>query len=255
MTERAPDRFWSGIDITKTLAGALAAVCAAVVGSFLGVAGTLVGAAVASIIGSLGTEIYQRSIDRGTKKLQTLAPTFIKVPAAVGTPAVEAATEEESPSHTVPVESSPGEATSAAAGPARQLRWSRIAMAAGVLFVLAIGSLTAVELLAGKSVASMVGHSTSGTTTVSSVTDRGRNADEAPAPATSEAPSEDATTPTDAPTTDPAEAPTTTEQTTGPATAPTTDAPTTDAPQPTPPADTQQNPLGGPQPDAGPGAE
>ena len=35
MTEHAPDRLWSGIDIPKTIAGALAAVCAAVIGSFL----------------------------------------------------------------------------------------------------------------------------------------------------------------------------------------------------------------------------
>ena len=99
MTTEAPDRLWSGIDLTRILGGALAAVCAAVAGSFLGVAGTLVGAAVASVIGSVGTEIYSRSINKGTKKLQsTLAPTFIKAPAAVGTPPVEAATDEDSPS-------------------------------------------------------------------------------------------------------------------------------------------------------------
>ena len=44
MTAQAPDRIWSGIDIVKTLAGALAAVCAAWIGSFLGVAGTVAGA-------------------------------------------------------------------------------------------------------------------------------------------------------------------------------------------------------------------
>ena len=38
MSEQASDRIWSGIDIPKTIAGTLAAVSAAVVGSFLGVA-------------------------------------------------------------------------------------------------------------------------------------------------------------------------------------------------------------------------
>ena len=248
MTEHAPDRIWSGIDITKTLAAALAAVCAAVVGSSLGVAGTLIGAALASVVGSVGTEVYQRSINRGTKKLQTLAPTFIKAPAAVGTPAVEAATEEDSPSHTVPAESSPDQDTTAAGPSPRKLRWGRIALAAGVLFVLAMGSLTVVELLAGKSVASMVGNESSGRTTVSSVTGGSSKQDDTPAPATSVAPSEDTTTPTDAPTTDPAEAPATTQPTTEPTTGPTTEpttgpttgAPTTGAPQQTPPAG-QQN--------------
>src|SRR3954451_13722048 len=114
MTEQAPDRIWSGIDIPKTIAAALAAVCAAVVGSFLGVAGTLIGAAVASVIGSVGTEIYDRSLKRAQKKLPTLAPAFIKAPAAVGTPAVAAASEEDSPSHTVPE------------GARREIHWKRV---------------------------------------------------------------------------------------------------------------------------------
>src|SRR3954468_4724975 len=109
MSEQAPDRLWSGIDIPKTIAAALAAVCAAVVGSYLGVAGTLIGAAVASVVGSVGTEVYDRSLKKGRKKLQTLAPVFVKAPAAVGTPPVPAATEEELPSQIVP--------------PARQIRW------------------------------------------------------------------------------------------------------------------------------------
>jgi hypothetical protein len=102
MAEQAQDRIWSSINLPKTIAAALAAVCAAVVGSFLGVAGTLIGAAVASIIGSVGTEIYERSLKKGGQKLQTLAaPVFIKAPAAVGTPPVAAATEEDSPSHII----------------------------------------------------------------------------------------------------------------------------------------------------------
>src|SRR3954452_520779 len=102
MTEREPERIFSGIDIPKTLAGALAAVCAAVVGSYLGVAGTLIGAAVASVVGTVGTEVYLRSFHQGKKRLHTIAPAFVKVPAAIGTPPVAAATEDEAPAHTVP---------------------------------------------------------------------------------------------------------------------------------------------------------
>lgn len=228
MTEQAPDRIWSGIDIPKTLAGALAAVCAAVAGSFLGVAGTLAGAAVASVIATVGTEVYARSISKGTKKLQMLAPTFVKAPAAVGTPPVEAASEEDSPSHTVLAE------------PPKTLRWGRIVIAAAALFVLAMASLTVVELMAGRSLASMVGHSSSGTTTFSSVTDGGTGPDENPSPAVSVTPSDEAT-PAEEPSTEPTEEPTTTEPTTEPATAPTTEAPTNQAPQQTPPAGTEQN--------------
>jgi hypothetical protein len=223
MTEHAPDKVWSGIDIPKTIAGALAAVCAAVVGSFLGVAGTLVGAAVASIIGSVGTEIYARSLKKGREKLATVAPTFIRAPAAVGTPEVAAATEEDSPSHTVP--------------PKRQIRWGRVAMIAGAVFVLAMGTLTVAELITGKSIASSVGHSTKATTTFGGLFKSGSSNRSTPAPAPSATPSptDTATTgnPRVAPTT---EAPTDAQPTTAPTPEPTT-APTTGTPE--------QDPTGG----------
>ena len=166
MTEQASGRLLSGIDIPKTIAGTLAAVSAAVVGSFLGVAGTLVGAAVASIVGSVGTELYHRWINRGAEKVKS---TFVTAPAAVGTPEV-AATVEDKPSE-IP--------------PAVKIHWGKIAAAAGVFFVLAMGSLTAFELVSKKSVADAVGGHSSGTTTISSFW-KGGNSDTSPTPAPSE---------------------------------------------------------------------
>jgi hypothetical protein len=229
MAEQAQDRIWSGINIPKTIAAALAAVCAAVVGSFLGVAGTLIGAAVASIIGSVGTEIYERSLKKGGQKLQTLAPVFVKAPAAVGTPPVAAATEEDSPSHII--------------APRPQIRWRQIALLAGAVFVLAMGSLTVVELFTHKSLASMVGNDTKAGSTVGGLIDPGTGgATPKPTPSTSRS----SVSPTE--TTPPAIAPTTTgptspaptattTPTTEPTTEPTTVAPTTEAP----PAGTGQN--------------
>ena len=98
MSEHAPDRIWSGIDVPKTIAGVLAAVTAAVIGSFLGAAGTLAGAAIASVVGSIGTEIYRKLVHRGQQKIVS---TFVTAPAAVGTPAVAAAADE-SPSQPEP---------------------------------------------------------------------------------------------------------------------------------------------------------
>src|SRR5688572_25151788 len=134
MTDHAQPRFWSGIDIPKTLAGTLAAVSAAVCGSFLGIAGTLIGAAVVSLISSIGTELYHRSIDRGTKKLQAA---LIAAPAAAGTPEVTAAHEPPSGDNKPP----------------RRIRWKRVGLVAAALFVLGLGTLTTVELLAGRSAA------------------------------------------------------------------------------------------------------
>jgi len=216
MTEHAPERIWSGIDIPKTIAGTLAAVSAAVVGSFLGVAGTLIGAAVASIVGSVGTELYQRWINRGSQKIKS---TFVTAPAAVGTPPV-AAEEESEPSgpHT----------------PERTIHWGRVAAIAGALFVLAMGLLTAFELITHKPVADAFGNKSSGNTTVSSLWDgdsEKKSNQPAVTPSTSPSPSpsdEPSATPSDSPSEEPTD-------TTSPSPEP-SDAPSSEAPATTPPA-------------------
>src|SRR4051794_40635607 len=80
MTTEQPQKIWSSIDIAKIGAGGLAAVSAAVAASSLGVAGTLVGAAVASIVGSLGTELYANSLRRGYGHLRRAKPGLVSVP-------------------------------------------------------------------------------------------------------------------------------------------------------------------------------
>jgi hypothetical protein len=245
MTEHAPDRIWSGIDIPKTLAGALAAVCAAVIGSFLGVAGTLIGAAVASIVGTVGTEVYNRSIRRGTQKLQTLAPSFVKAPAAVGTPQVAGATEDDSPSHTT-AEASPtaADATPTGAEARRSLRWKPILIGTALAFFIAMSAILAVESLAGRSLASLTGHDNKGGNTLTQLVGDD-NSGSTPSPAVSETPSSTPTSTGDSdsgvsPSTEPTETPT--------STAPATQAPTTDAPDQAPTTGQDQQP---PQPDQG----
>ena len=208
MTEHAPDRVWSGIDIPKTIAGVLAALSAAVIGSFLGVAGTLAGAAIASLIGSVGTELYKNFIHKGREKIQS---SFTTAPAAVGTPPVAAA-EDETPSDT--------------AAP-RQIHWKRIGLVAASLFVLAMAALTAVELVAGKSIADATRGGSGDGSTITSVFSGDRSGTDeqrtTPVPAESSAPAGD-----DNPTTAPAD-PATTEPAQQPTTRPTTEAPTGDS--------------------------
>ncbi|GAA2695911.1 hypothetical protein [Actinoplanes palleronii] len=230
MTEHAHHRVWSGIDIPKTIAGTLAAVSAAVVGSFLGVAGTLIGAAVASLISSVGTEIYHRYLERGTKKLQTA---FVTAPAAVGTPEVAAAPQ--------PPSDEPA--------PARQIRWKRISLVAASLFVLAMGTLTAAELLAGRSAADATGGKSGGAPTVFNWTGNDSSSDadtDKPAPASSTTPAgaDPSTEPAAEPSSQPDQGTATTAPadpgtaTTEPAAEPTTEAPA--EPEPTTGADTDQ---------------
>lgn len=219
MTEHAQARTLGGIDIPKTIAGTLAAVSAAVIGSFLGVAGTFIGAAVASLISSVGTEIYHRYLDRGTKKLQAA---FVTAPAAVGTPEVAAAPV--SPAVSSPDSPADSPATESRTGTTK-IRWKRIAMVAGSLFVLAMGTLTAAELLAGRSAADATSGRDGGAPTVFNWS--GNHSDDTtPAPAVSTTPTDSDPTPATTSTTAPADSGATTE----PTQQATTDAPADPAP-------------------------
>ncbi len=57
----------SQVKLSQLLATALAAVTAAFLGSRLGVAGTITGAGVASVVSTVGTALYQRSLERTTQ--------------------------------------------------------------------------------------------------------------------------------------------------------------------------------------------
>ncbi|WIM95091.1 hypothetical protein ACTOB_007162 [Actinoplanes oblitus] len=252
MTEHAQPRIWAGIDIPKTLAGTLAAVSAAVVGSFLGVAGTLIGAALVSLISSIATEIYHRYLERGTKKLQaafvttdgTPSSAFVPSAAAVGTPQVAAGHHPASEAPVSPAAPHPPIAAHVAAparsgaaphpagthpvttaAPVRRIRWKRVALVAGALFLLAMGTLTTAELLAGRSAQDATSGRDSGAPTVFNWTGNHSDDDRKPAPAG---------TPTDSgPTSDPRPAGTDATTTPGdsgtgstePAPGPTTEAP------------------------------
>ena len=58
------------VSATQLLAGAAAAATSSVIGGQLGVAGTVVGAGVASIITGLAVTLYTSSFDKGKKKIQ-----------------------------------------------------------------------------------------------------------------------------------------------------------------------------------------
>lgn len=60
------------IRISQVLAGAMAAVTAALIGSTMGVAGTVVGAGLASVISTVGGALYLRSIERTKESVRTV---------------------------------------------------------------------------------------------------------------------------------------------------------------------------------------
>ena len=61
------------LNAAHVAAAALAAVTTAVLGSELGAAGTLIGAAGASVVTTVGTAVYQTSLERSRKRVRSLA--------------------------------------------------------------------------------------------------------------------------------------------------------------------------------------
>jgi hypothetical protein len=63
----------TNLNLTHVAAASLAAVTAAVLGSELGATGTLIGAAGASVITTVGTAVYQASLERSRERVRFLA--------------------------------------------------------------------------------------------------------------------------------------------------------------------------------------
>lgn len=171
--EEAPQRGESrkpaalGLSLTQIIGGALAAMTAAAIGSRLGVAGTLVGAAMASIVAAVGSALYTASLRRTHHTVRTVwtgrlegstTPASIEIVAEPGPlplsaervhprpgsgtdPSSTGLANHRRPDHRRPTDSRSG------AG----LGWRGIVVGALAAFAIAAASLTAFELVSGQS--------------------------------------------------------------------------------------------------------
>lgn len=73
------------LSAAQVIASVLATLSAAVAASFLGVAGTLVGAAVASVVSTMGTEIYKHYLQRSEERLRSAGQVLYHSAARTGT--------------------------------------------------------------------------------------------------------------------------------------------------------------------------
>jgi hypothetical protein len=137
------------LSVTQVVGGALAAMTAAALGAQLSVAGTVVGAALASIITAVAGSLYAASIRRTGDKVKTVF--WTKEPNEVDEPTVmEIVSDREGHiqgqrSHLVAPETEP------APRPRRpKMSWKRVVVAALAAFGIAAVSLTALELVTGQ---------------------------------------------------------------------------------------------------------
>jgi hypothetical protein len=175
------------LSLSQTLGGALAAMTAATIGSRLGVAGTIVGAALASIIAGVATTLYTASLRTTREKVQTVWSGRI---AGTNTPAsVDLTTEQANTAEQAPVWEPTEAAAPAAPRPRRELPWKRMVVGALAVFAIAAVALTGFELLSGSALSGGQG------TTIQQVTKEGKESKP-----TTKADASDSASPTASPT-------------------------------------------------------
>ena len=193
------------LSVTQVLGGALAAMTAAYLGSRLSVAGTVVGAALASIVAAVAGSVYTASLRSTRSRVRTVWQGRV---AGSALPAsVELVEDEAGADPTGPLTQPHLPATAAAAVPplrGRRLSWKSVAAVALAAFALAGVTLTGVELATGGALSGGDG------TTLNQVTEQvtePRRADPKPTASTSPEPVEPASSATESSSAEPSEAP------------------------------------------------
>ena len=149
--QRSPRRI--EISLTQLIAGSAAAACGAWLASKIGLAGTVIGAAIVSAFVTLLSAIYAQGVRRARERLvirRELLRTRPRLPASY-------AEDAPLPKDDGEAELDELDATRTLLLPAVQLedtggyRWGRIALAAVAVFVVAMLVVTVIELLDGRS--------------------------------------------------------------------------------------------------------
>jgi len=148
------------LSATQLLATALAAITATVAASFLGVTGTVIGAALASVVSAIGTAVYTHSLHRTRVRVREVVPSRRREPAP------QADTERR--------EALPATPPS---------RWHGVAIGSLALFVTVLTFVTGVELVTGRPLSDLVrGDTGSGTSVFGTNTKNAAVEEQVPAP-------------------------------------------------------------------------
>ena len=258
MSERTDEPRRLEINWIQAAGGALAAVSSAVLLSTVGVAGTIIGAAIGSVIVTVGNSVYpyylaaskervaaaavvakEAARTRGRTRTGATSTAEMRMPADEREQADEEVREAE---ETATQGTNWSEIFS-------KLNWKRIAVAAAGIFVLTMGAILTFELVSGHSVSYYTGGSSKDGPRTSFGGDAEPKQTEPTKPASTE-PTE--STPTDATTSTPPESEPTTQSNPTTTAPPEEEAPTTAPPTTAPPAEEPQDDA---QAEADPGAE
>lgn len=204
-TDAAPESERFEIDWVRAIGGALAAVASAFLLSTLGAAGTIIGAAIGSLVVTVSSAYFSKGIDRSRRSLTTQAQAREQVgiaqaevqragrtdDAAVQESHLEYAEEKLAEANDQLDRAVADSAPSSWTTRMRALPWKRITWVTIALFVVAILLITVFELVAGRTVSSITGGSDNEGTTISNVGGSGSGKRDAPKDDPSEEPAED----------------------------------------------------------------
>lgn len=144
------------LSATQLIATALAAITATVAASYLGVAGTVIGAAVVSVMSAIGNAVYAHSLRTTHARVRR---TTIPTSTSQGAPEGLASAHSE-----VKVAGMAATAAAAAAGGRR--RWQPVAFGAVAVFVALLTLVTGVELVSGRPLSDLLRGDTGAGTSV-----------------------------------------------------------------------------------------
>ncbi|WP_406281454.1 hypothetical protein [Embleya sp. NBC_00896] len=196
------------------MGSALAAISSAFLLSTLGVAGTVIGAALASVVATVGSAVYVHLVKRTGEQLRDVRATLI--PAQEGGPSPDPTEVPGRP--TGPADRRPatdetvllpvgeyerfdvagvvgtgatrvGDTGSSAQSGGRRVRLGRSLVGAVLVFVVAMGVVTLTETALGRSFASLFGHGDKGGSTISHIVDDKPARHDTPKPPTGSTPS------------------------------------------------------------------
>jgi hypothetical protein len=168
MTEQADEPRRLDINWIQAAGGALAAVSSAVLLSTVGVAGTIIGAAIGSVVVTVGNSVYTYYLAASKERVAAAAVVAKKVARTRGRTRPGATSTAEMrvpPDQRDLADEEVREAEEEATRGTNwreifsKLNWKRIAVAAAGIFVLAMGAILTFELVSGHSVSSYTGGS------------------------------------------------------------------------------------------------
>lgn len=167
------------ISATQLIASALAAVTATIAASYLGVSGTVIGAAIASVVTVTGNAVYGHSIRRTGERVRTAVPVASRwLPPECPERAERSESAERSEAR------QPAAADSPRAGRERpgSVLPRRLAVASVTVFAAVLALVTSVELVAGRPLSDLLRGKSGQGTTVFGTSHQARSQPNQPAP-------------------------------------------------------------------------